>query len=107
MCTPDYSNHFKLRFFHFFDRKCSEHETPWELLRLDSKFKFENMTSYRDVSLCTVKWESYKLIMKCSAGQDVEESKLFCEHPVPCVKWTTENFLIQNENLKMFNWLIL
>ncbi|XP_078357958.1 prominin-2-like isoform X2 [Oculina patagonica] len=29
-------------------RRCSQTETPWELLQLDSKFKFENMTSYRD-----------------------------------------------------------
>ncbi|XP_073240419.1 prominin-2-like [Porites lutea] len=29
-------------------RRCSEKETPWKLLRLDSKFNFENMTSYKD-----------------------------------------------------------
>ena len=32
-------------------RRCSEKETPWKLLRLDSKFNFENMTSYKDVSM--------------------------------------------------------
>ncbi|CAH3014997.1 unnamed protein product [Porites evermanni] len=29
-------------------RRCSEKETPWKLLRLDSKFNFENMTSYKE-----------------------------------------------------------
>ncbi|XP_022799108.1 prominin-2-like isoform X2 [Stylophora pistillata] len=29
-------------------RRCDQKETPWELLKMDSKFKFENMTSYRD-----------------------------------------------------------
>lgn len=29
-------------------RRCSQTETPWKLLQLDRKFKFENMTSYRD-----------------------------------------------------------
>ncbi|XP_068742905.1 prominin-1-like [Montipora capricornis] len=28
-------------------RRCNQHETPWELLRLDQKFNFENMTSYK------------------------------------------------------------
>ncbi|CAH3117087.1 unnamed protein product [Porites lobata] len=28
--------------------RCSEKETPWKLLRLDSKFNFENMTSYKE-----------------------------------------------------------
>lgn len=29
-------------------RRCDKKETPWELLKLDNKFKFEKMTSYRD-----------------------------------------------------------
>ncbi|XP_015768446.1 PREDICTED: uncharacterized protein LOC107347089 [Acropora digitifera] len=28
-------------------RRCNQHETPWELLRLDRKFKFENMKTYK------------------------------------------------------------
>ncbi|KAK2572458.1 Prominin-1 [Acropora cervicornis] len=28
-------------------RRCNQHETPWELLRLDQKFKFENMKTYK------------------------------------------------------------
>ncbi|XP_015771534.1 PREDICTED: prominin-2-like [Acropora digitifera] len=27
--------------------RCNQHETPWELLRLDRKFKFENMKTYK------------------------------------------------------------
>lgn len=42
-------------------RRCSEKETPWKLLRLDSKFNFENMTSYKDVSLLPPIQASLKL----------------------------------------------